>query len=355
MTTDEPIRTVLLGYGLPGRLFHAPFLRAVPDFELLGVVTANPDRAAQVKADLDVPVIASAEEVWKKADQYDLAVITTSNVAHVRLAHAALDAGLNVVVDKPLCAEAATARELANHAESVGRLLVTFQNRRWDDDFLAMSRLVSEGRVGDVVRLESRFERWRPTLKGGWRESGDPADLGGLLYDLGPHVIDQALLLLGPAERVYAEVRVVRPGALTSDDVFVAVTHQSGAISHHWCSMFAAEPAPRLRLLGTRGTFTSWGMDPQEDALRIDARVPMLGSPEPWGVRETPDDVSLATDDARQFIELEPGDYREFWAQLANAINGHGPSPVPIEQTIALTAVLDAAHESAATGQTVSV
>jgi predicted dehydrogenase len=226
MTTE--VRAALIGYGLGGRIFHAPFLRAVDGFSLNAIVTSDAERTAQAIADTGVRVLPSADALWAEADSFDLVVISTGNAAHVEQAEAALDRGLHVVVDKPLCADAATAQHLAERARAAGRLLVTFQNRRFDGDFLTLQQLVSDGSLGTLHRVESRFERWRPEPKGGWRESADPADLGGLLYDLGSHVIDQALVLLGPAESVYAEVGTRRPGALVDDDTFVAITHVGG-------------------------------------------------------------------------------------------------------------------------------
>ena len=354
--SPEPIRAALFGYGLGGRLFHAPFLRTVPGLQLDAVVTSNPDRVAAVGAETGAPVIATADEVWQRANEFDLAVISTGNAAHVELAEAALDHGLHVVVDKPLCADAPTARVLAARAAERDRLLVTYQNRRYDGDFLTLQRLVADGQLGSLHRLESRFERWRPVPKGGWRESADPRDLGGLLYDLGAHLLDQALVLLGPAASVYAEVAARRAGEAVDDDVFVAITHTSGAISHHWASVLAAEPGPRFRALGSRGSYTVWGLDPQEDALRADPTdLPTLDSGRAWGVRGSDADGTLANDNGVVPVVSEPGDYRQFWVQLVAALRDGAPSPVPIEQTIAVMELLDAARRSGATGLVVPV
>ena len=192
-----------------------------------------------------------------------------------------------------------------------------FHNRRWDGDFLTLRRLMSEGALGELVRLESRFDRWRPEVdQGKWREGGDPEDAGGLLFDLGPHLIDQALDLFGPARSVYAEVRRLRPGAAVDDDIFLALEHSSGACSHLAASMLAAQPGPRLRALGSRAAYVKWGLDVQEEALESGARPgePGFGEdpPEAWGL--------LGTEDGAQPLQTEPGRYVEFYERMERAI-----------------------------------
>ncbi|MGW3462044.1 Gfo/Idh/MocA family oxidoreductase, partial [Streptomyces olivaceoviridis] len=209
--TATPLRVGLIGYGLAGSVFHAPLIAATEGLALDTVVTSQPERQQQARAEFpDVRIAATAEELFGRADDLDLIVVASPNKTHVPLATAALKAGLPVVVDKPVAGTAAEARELAALAEERGLLLSVFQNRRWDNDFLTVRRLLADGGLGDAWRFESRFERWRPQLKGGWRESGDPAEIGGLLYDLGSHVVDQALVLFGPVTEVYAESDVRR-------------------------------------------------------------------------------------------------------------------------------------------------
>jgi predicted dehydrogenase len=213
---DGTLRVGLIGYGLAGSAFHAPLIAATPGMELAAVVTANPERARQVRERYPGAVVVdSAERLWERAPDLDLTVVATPNRTHVPLAVAALDAGLAVVVDKPLATTAEDGRRLADEARRRGLLLSVFQNRRWDGDFLTLRRLIGEGALGEVHRFESRFERWRPTPKTGWREQGDPAEAGGVLFDLGAHLIDQALVLFGPARRVYAELDRRRPGWTT--------------------------------------------------------------------------------------------------------------------------------------------
>jgi predicted dehydrogenase len=282
--------------------------------------------------------------------QLDLVVVASPNRTHVPVARAALKAGLPVVVDKPLAAGAAEARALATVAVDRGLLLTVFQNRRWDSDFRTAGQLIADGALGTVHRYESRFERWRPELKPGWRESPDPAEAGGLLYDLGSHLVDQALHLFGPVERVYAEMDMRRAGATVDDDAFVALTHASGVRSHLWMSAVAGQLGPRLRVLGDRAAYTVYGLDPQEGALRAGQRPgPGWGVPaeRDWGLLGTPGG-------ARRHPSL-PGDYPAFYAALAAALHEGSPVPVAPGDVVAGLAVLDAARRSAAEGRTVSL
>lgn len=280
-TTRTPLRVGLVGYGLAGSVFHAPLIAATEGLALDTVVTSNPERREQARAEFpDIYVAATPDELFDRVGDLDLIVIASPNRTHVALATTALKAGLPVVVDKPIAGTAAEARELAALAEQHGLLLSVFQNRRWDNDFLTLRKLLAEGELGDVWRFESRFERWRPQPKGGWRESGDPAEIGGLLYDLGSHVVDQALTLFGPAAFVYAESDIRRPGAETDDDTFIALTHTNGVRSHLYASATTAQLGPRFRVLGSKAGYVKYGLDPQEADLR-DGRRP--GSDKNWG------------------------------------------------------------------------
>jgi predicted dehydrogenase len=243
------------------------------------------------------------------------------------------------VVDKPLAPTAAAARDLVDEATNRGLMLTVFQNRRWDGDFLTLRRLVGEGALGDVLRFESRFERWRPTPKGGWREHGDPGEAGGLLYDLGSHLIDQALHLFGPAGSVYAEVDRRREGMEVDDDTFVALTHDSGVRSHLWMSAVAARPAPRFRVLGTRAAYTKHGLDVQEEALRAGARPGGAdwGSepPEQWG--------ELGAGDEARPVPTEAGAWQQFYAGVVACLRDGAPPPVDPRDAIAVLDVIETA------------
>ena len=200
-------RVGLIGYGLAGAVFHAPLISATPGLSLTAIVTANEARRAQAARDHpQARLLPDADSLWRSASELDLVVVASPNRTHAPLALAAVGAGLAVVVDKPLAATTGDARRLIDAARDRGTLLTVFQNRRWDGDFLTLRRLLAEGSLGAVMRFESRFERWRPTVKAGWRMLGAPEDAGGLLFDLGSHLIDQALVLFGPVTHVYAEL-----------------------------------------------------------------------------------------------------------------------------------------------------
>jgi predicted dehydrogenase len=335
-----PIRVALLGYGLAGAVFHAPLIAAVDGLELAAIVTGNEERRSRARRDHpEAVLLGSAEEVWKRAGELDLVVVASPNRFHVPLARAAFGADLAVVVDKPLAASADEARALVRESRERGVLLTVFQNRRWDGDFLTVRQLLGSGQLGTVARFESRFERWRPKLSGGWRESGDPEDAGGLLYDLGSHLVDQALQLFGPAAEVYGELDARRARARTDDDTFVALTHESGVRSHVWVSAVAADQGPRFRILGSEAAFTKYGLDVQEDALRDggDPREPDWGADpdERWG--------ELATGDEARRIETVPGAYQRFYEGLVPALREGAPPPVDPDQVVAALEVLDAA------------
>jgi predicted dehydrogenase len=220
-------RVGIIGYGLAGRVFHAPLIAATPGLEVGAIVTSDPGRAAQARNNHPgAEVVPDAAAIFARPDPLDLVVVATPNDSHVPLALRSIEAGVAVVIDKPLAAAVADGRRLIERSEAAGVLLTVFQNRRWDNDFLTLRSLLDEGRLGRVHRFESRFQRWRPQLRrDSWREDPDPRRAGGLLYDLGAHVIDQALVLFGPVTSVYAELDRRRAGSIVDDDVFVSLTH----------------------------------------------------------------------------------------------------------------------------------
>ena len=337
------LRVLLHGYGLAGRVFHAPLITAADDLELVAIVTADPDRAAAATAEhAGVEVLPDADAAWTRSGEFDLAVVATANVAHVPLTRAALDHGLHVVVDKPLAPDAATASALVEQAAAMDRQLHVFQNRRWDSDFLTLQSLLADGHLGRVHRLESRFERWRPRPSEGWREQSDPAAMGGLLYDLGSHLVDQAILVSGPVRSLYAEVRPVRDGAKVDDDVFIALDHVGGAVSHLWASAVAADPSPRFRVLGTAGSWVVQGLDGQEAALRSGRRP---GDPT-WGA--DPSSRGSTRWPEGEPLQLLAGSWERYYPAVAASILGNTPPPVRTGEVVEVLRVLDAARASAA-------
>ncbi|WKK21737.1 Gfo/Idh/MocA family oxidoreductase [Streptomyces olivoreticuli] len=354
-----PYRVGLIGYGLAGSVFHAPLIAATDGLALDTVVTANPERQRQaVTEHPGVRTVADTDALFAHADELDLIVIASPNRTHVDFARTALEAGLPVVVDKPLAATAAEAEALADLAEERGLLLSAFQNRRWDNDFRTVRQLVRDGALGDVLRFESRFERWRPRPKGGWRESGDPAEIGGLLYDLGSHVVDQALALFGPAATVYAEVDVRRPGAEADDDTFIAVTHTNGVRSHLWVSAVTAQLGPRFRVLGSAAGYVKYGLDPQEAALREGLRP--TDDRTAWGVEPESAWGRIGAGESPRTgggepVPTLPGDYPAYYAAVTQALRTGGEPPVTAREAAATLRVLEAARVSADQGRTVRI
>ena len=351
----DPLRVALLGYGLAGRVFHAPLVDAEPGLQLAAVVTTHAERVAQLRADRpDVTVLDHAHSVWAAADRYDLVVVATANADHVPAARAALEAGLHVVVDKPLAGTADEARSLIALAADRGRQLHVFQNRRWDSEVRTVQRLMADGVLGRVHRFESRFERWRPVPKGGWREEGPPEQLPGLLYDLGAHLVDQALLLLGPVDTAFAVARSLRQPGTPDDDTQVTLRHTSGAVTMLWASAVSAFTTPRLRVLGTAGGYQVDALDGQEDAL-VAGGDPSSAD---WGA--VPKDrwgtlVSRGADgrDTTSTVRSQPGAWPQYYSAVVSAVAGDAPPPVEPLDVVADLRVIEAAAEAAATGEVV--
>jgi predicted dehydrogenase len=320
--TGQPARVALIGFGIGGAVFHAPYIAAAPGLGLAGIVTANPERRAWAEQEYpQAAVLGSAEELWPRAGDFDLVVVATPNVSHVPLTLAALDAGLAVVVDKPLAPTATEARLLVGTAREQGKLLTVYHNRRWDGDFLTLRGLIENGELGAVLRFESRYERWQPEVAPGWRNDPDPAGGGGILIDLGSHVVDQALQLFGPPRSVYGEVRRVRPGAQTDDDAFVAIEHESGTVSHCWMSAVAAQPGSRFRVLGERAAFVYGAPAEVEEA-----------------------DALLGAGADLRTIPTPPNQWHRFYEEVAVSLRDGSPPPVDPADSVATLEVLEAAR-----------
>jgi predicted dehydrogenase len=347
------LRAALIGYGLAGSAFHAPLISATEGLSVVTVVTSDSRRRERALGDNPgARVVSTVDELWERADEHDLVVIAAANDAHAPLARSAVDAGLAVVVDKPLAPTAAEARAVVEHAEARGVLLTVFHNRRWDSDQRTLKGLLGRGRLGEIILYESRFERWRPQLRPeAWREIASPAEGGGVLLDLGTHLVDQALQLLGPATHVYGEVEH-RRGAAGDDDAFVALRHGSGRYSHLWMSAVAAAPGPRLRVLGTRAAFVVTDVDGQEDALRSGLRP---DDPGPWGVEAESRWGRLVRGEESEPVPSEPGDWPSFYTVLVRALREGGPPPVDPHDAVATLEVLDSARLSARDCDTDSV
>ncbi len=345
------LRAAIIGFGLAGRVFHAPLIAATPGLVLDAVMTRDAARAAQAAAEHPgVHVAAALEEVLDRAP--DLIVVATPNHAHAPTALAAIERGIPVVVDKPLAVSAAEAESVAAAAQAAGVMLTVFQNRRWDSDQLTLRALLAQDALGEVARYESRFERWRPEPSPeAWRERKAPEQGGGQLLDLGSHLVDQALLLFGPATHVYAEIEA-RRGLAGDDDVFIALRHVTGPISHLHAGAVVPAVGPRLRVQGSRAGFVVNALDPQEAALRRGERP---DTTRPWGQGEDWERGRLIAGERSVPVPAQPGEWPRFYALVAQALHGYGPPPVDPLDAVRTLHVLEAARRSAAMRETVAL
>ena len=330
-----PIRTAIVGYGLAGSVFHAPLITADPAYVLRGIVTGDAGRArAAAERYPDARVLPGVERVLDAgADEFDLVVIASPTPTHVELAERALERGLATVVDKPLAVRAADAERLIALADRRGVPLTVFQNRRWDGDFRTVRRLVESGELGEVRRFESRFEWLNPRPRPAWKSGTTGRDGGGVAYDLGAHLIDQAVQLFGPVADVYGELDRRGEGAVNDDDSFIALTHESGVRSHLAMSSLVARRGFRFRVLGSGSAYGKWGLDPQESQLAAG----MSPLDDGFGVEPPESYGRLGRDGEDRPVPTERGGYRRFYALLAEALAGRGP--LPVDPRDALTAI----------------
>lgn len=367
---SEPIRVAVVGFGLAGRVFHCPFVSAVPGLELAAIVQRTGDEAAEAYP--GVRIWRCPKKAFADPD-IDLIVVATPNDTHETLALAALLAGKHVVVDKPMTSSSASATALIRTARDAGKQLIPFHNRRWDGDFLTVCSLLAEGELGGLAAVHSQWDRFRPFPRANtWKEVPDGAN--GLLQDLGPHLLDQAMALFGPPQRLTASVRCDRENSQIDDafDILLEFDRpatRSGPAStfRYACgsTMIAADPAPRFRVHGTSGSYTKWGVDPQEAHLVANGgHPPPFGSSVPW-IAETEaawGTLTLAADPVHHPAELtrtpvptHGGDYRFFYAGVRDAILGTAPSPVTALDAWRVARLIELARESSQGQRTVPV
>ncbi|WP_198410033.1 Gfo/Idh/MocA family protein [Microlunatus flavus] len=342
--SDAVVRFGLVGYGFGGRYFHAPLIAGAPGCALVGVVTRSPERRAEVAAEHPGVAVHDSVDALVAAG-VDAVAVSTPAETHSAVTDELLRRGVPVVCDKPFALDADAARATVELAEREGVLVSPYQNRRWDSDLLTVRRVLDEGRLGEVRRFESAFERWAP-------DPAPPAAGGGLLRDFGSHLVDQALFLFGPVDRVYAETHEVGPEA--EDDVRVLLHHTSGMSTHLSGAWRQGAPGPRFRVSGTAGSFVvTEPMDGQEAAL-VAGRTP-AGEGDAWG--EEPESAwgTLHLGDSDEVVASERGRWDQYYAQFAAAVRGEGPVPVDPWDAVATATVLDAARLSAAEGRTVDV
>ena len=329
----DPVKIGLVGYGFGGRYFHAPLIAAAPECEFIGVVTTSAERRALVGA--EHPSVDVFDSLGTLAAAGAEAVsISTPAHTHSELTDQAIALGLSVVCDKPFSLDPAAARSSVALAADRGVTLSPYQNRRWDSDFLTVRARVDDGTLGEVHRFESRFERYAPS-------NGPGRSGGGTLLDFGAHLVDQALTLLGPVESVHAEARTRDSGL--DDDVFMALRHVNGAVSHLWGSWSQHAPGPRFRVTGSLGTLVVTTADTQEDLLVAGARPSTV---DPWGVEQASDLDRVFTPAGPRPVSLEPGAWDTYYPAFARAVRGDGSPPVAAVDAVATADVLEAARVS---------
>ena len=350
MATDRVLEVGLIGFGLGGSSFHAPFIATTPGLHLSAVMTTDTSRRRlALERYHDVRIAQDFADLVGGGPKLDVIVVSTPNWTHYPLARAALEAGAHVVVDKPFAATPEQARAVGALARDVGRIAFPFQNRRWDGDFLTVQRLLREGALGSVNRFESRFDRWKPTPKPGWCKPDAREKCEDVVFDLCVHLIDQALVLFGPVAHVYAELGRRNPAVTTFDDAFIALTHQGGVLSHLYSSMTAGVLPPRMYVFGSRGAYMKYGLDVQEDALKAGG-IP--GSPH-WGEEPEVQWGTLGAVPASERIRTDAGDYAQFYAGVARAIREDAPPPVSVADVTMGLEIVEAAYQSAREGRSV--
>lgn len=349
---SEDLRVAIAGYGLAGEVFHAPLVAATPGLSLVAVTTSDPARAARARdAYRGIAVDADADALLRRrAADIDLLVVATPNRLHVPIARQALTHRVAVVMDKPLAPDLASASALVDDFAAAGVPFTVFQNRRWDGDFLTVRSVAESGELGTPTRFESRYERFRPEVSAGaWRELPGAGEGGGLLLDLGAHLVDQALTLFGPVHRVYAEIDARRPGAQIDDDVFVALEHAVGVRSHLWMSAVAPLGERSMSLSATRGAIHTPGLDPQEDQLAAG----LLPGDADWGAGEPAYVVDAGGEEHERAVA--PGAYERFYAGVRDALRDGAALPVDPRDSLAGLRVIEAARRSARTAAVVDL
>ncbi len=338
----------LIGFGFAGRTFHAPVISAVEGLRLAAILQRQGSEAEQAYP--AARIVRTLDELLA-IDSIRLVVIATPNTTHFNLAKQCLLAGRDVVIDKPFATTYAEASELVELARQKQRLLSVYQNRRWDGDFLTLRGLLEESKLGRVVLFESHFDRFRPQLKpNAWREHPEPGS--GVLFDLGPHLIDQSIQLFGVPDAITADVRIERDGA-SVDDAFDVVLHYPRMRALLRAGVLVSTPTPRFAVQGTQGGYLKYGLDPQEDALKR-GETPTgefwgFEAPERWGTLLTAQGDSFV----REQLPTKPGDYRQYYANVRDAILRETELAVTPTDALHVMRALELARESSRSRRTI--
>ncbi len=342
------IKTALVGYGNAGKTFHSPLIDAAPSLHLAAVVSSRPEA---VHAHWPDVAVVSDYDTLLADPSIELVVLATPNQLHAPQAIAALKAGKSVVIDKPFAVNAAEAQTIVDTAQATGKVCVAFQNRRWDSHVQTFKRFLDEGRLGDIAEVFLRYDRLRPVVPGRWRDQDLPGS--GMLYDLGTHLLDQAVYFFGKPDWIMADAFAQRPGAMVPDFFNVTLAYGKTRVMAHSC-MVNAVPGAVIEGQGTKGAFIKYGQDTQEAALMAGGRPNDAG----FGV-----DLSQATFTpaegldigAPQQVTCAAGNYVAYYEAVAAAIRGEAPSPVPLDQSVLVMHLVDLALQSAKEGKRLAV
>ncbi|MFT4837011.1 MAG: putative dehydrogenase [Psychromonas sp.] len=339
------IKTAIIGYGLSAKTFHLPFIESLPEFEVSAISSSQTDALKQ-----DWPNAAhylSAEEMLKNSDA-QLVIITAPNNVHFSLAKLALENNKHVILEKPFVTNVADGQILIALAKEKGLVLSVYHNRRWDGDFLTIKKLMAENTLGNIKHFESHFDRFRPTVVQRWRENSQ--DGGGILFDLGPHLIDQALQLFGLPDAITAQCKIMREGA-TNIDYFNLTLHYPDKLALLSASLFCAAPNLRFNIQGDRANYRKWGLDPQEERLKTG----VLPTTTDWGQENQDQSGHLYFEDSLQVAKTELGGYQHFFVRMAKAINSGAKPPVSADDALWNIKLIKLAMESSRLGKTIKV
>jgi scyllo-inositol 2-dehydrogenase (NADP+) len=337
------LNVALIGYGFAGKTFHAPLIAHTPGLNLRAVVSS--DRAKVLSDFSNVDVESRADGMFSRPD-IDLVVVATPNTTHFELASLALEAGKNVVIDKPIATSSEEAVKLVDLAKKKGLFISAFQNRRWDADFLTVRSLVERNVLGEISQFQSNYDRYRPTVQTRWREQELPGS--GVWFDLGSHLVDQVVLLFGAPDTVYGDLAIQRSGAKSCDYFHVVLQCGKMRVILHSGSLVLGE-TPRFAIHGAAGSYIKYGLDTQEASLKK-GQIP--GSAE-WGV--DPKMGTLYTQvDGSANTKAEPnlpGNYPAYYQAIRDAILHGNPNPVNPDQTLIAMRILELAAESSRSGR----
>jgi scyllo-inositol 2-dehydrogenase (NADP+) len=338
------LKTAVIGYGLSARTFHLPFIAQQAELQLVAI------SSSQSQVAIDYPELIhyqQADDLIAQSDA-ELVVITSPNHSHFALAKAALAAGKHVLLEKPFVLSSAEGQQLAAIATQSNRKLAVYHNRRFDGDFLTLQQIIQSGELGTIHYFESHFDRFRPEPRARWREQAGPGS--GILWDLGPHLLDQALCLFGMPQAITATCRTLRPGGESTDYFHLQLHYADKEVVLH-SSPFCANPTMRFMLQGSLGSYQKTGLDPQEDALRAGQNPGGTG----WGLEQAEHFGVLATSDSHRKYPTLAGDYALFYQQLVRGLLHNATLPVPVADALAGVHLIELAMMSSELGRRVEV